>query len=88
MEVVFLYEYLHRCSFPNEKGQAGREGSDGRHHPTCQILLCCRLKCDHPLTEPATRPETIHFWQKMKKMNTGSNASTVMVMKLGQSVEN
>ena len=41
-----------------------------------------------PLTEPATRPDTIHFWQKMKNMNTGSNASTVMVMKLGQSVEN
>ena len=41
-----------------------------------------------PLTEPATRPDTLHFWQKMKNTNTGSRARTVMVMKLGQSVEN
>ena len=64
--------------------QSGAAGSrrDGRSHTVSTP------KPDQPLTEPATKPETIHFWQKMKKINTGSNASTVMVIKLGQSVEN
>lgn len=64
-----------------------------------RVSICCggRIQCccdahetsfRQPLTDPATRPETIHFWQKMKNTNTGSSASTVMVMKLGQSVEN
>ena len=46
------------------------------------------IRAVQPFTEPATRPETIRFWQSTKKMKIGTSAITVVAMKLGQSVVN